>query len=170
MYKFCANNSSICYVSGINREILKRIGSEVRIRREALSYSQNDIANMTGLTVNTIFALESGKGATLNNFLLICRALKTQPKDFFSDDIDLTPLYPLPPSSKHRIDITQRLDELISSTDFFDTPRRVSEVIEELESDPRESNKFSVYLTTYCKEGALEYKREGHIKRYVKKK
>lgn len=154
----------------INRDILIRIGAELRARREAMSFSQNDIANMTGLTVNTISALEKGRGSTLNNFLLICRALKTQPKEIFMNDIDLTPLYTLPPSTKHRIDITQKLDELVNNSDFFRTPKRVSEVIEKLESDKRDSNKFSVYLTSYCKEGELEYIKEGNIKRYVKKK
>lgn len=125
---------------------------------------------MTGLTVNTISALEKGKGSSLNNFLLICRALKTQPKEIFYNDIDLTPLYTLPPSTKRRIDITQKLDELVNNSDFFDTPKRVSEVIEKLDSDKRESNKFSVYLTGYCKEGELEYIKEGNFKRYVKTK
>lgn len=125
---------------------------------------------MTGLTVNTISALEKGKGSSLNNFLLICRALKTQPQEIFHNDIDLTPLYPLPPSTKRRIDITQKLDELVNNSDFFHTPKRVSEVIEKLDSDKRESNKFSVYLTSYCKEGELEYIKEGNFKRYVKKK
>jgi transcriptional regulator with XRE-family HTH domain len=154
----------------INQDILISIGAELRARREAMSFSQNDIANMTGLTVNTVSALEKGKGSTLNNFLLICRALKIQPKDVFTNDIDLTPLYTLPPSTKRRVDITKKLDELVNHSDFFHTPKRVAEVIEKLESDKSESNKFSVYLTGYCKEGELEYIKEGNIKRYVKKK
>lgn len=154
----------------INRDILIGIGAKLRARREAMSFSQNDIASMTGLTVNTVSALEKGKGSTLNNFLLICRAMKIQPKDVFANDIDLTPLYTLPPSTKHRIDITRKLDELVNNSDFFQSPKRVAEVIEKLESDKSDSNKFSVYLTAYCKEGELEYIKEGNIKRYVKKK
>jgi|GEM_PF-6932030 len=38
-------------------------------------------------------------------------------------------------------------------------------VIKKLESNKSESNKFSVYLTGYCKEGELEYINEGNIKR-----
>lgn len=170
MYKFCANNSSICVVQHINQDVLISIGAILRARREGLSLSLNDIANMTGLTVNTISALEKGKGSTINNFILICRALKIQPKEVFISDIELAPLYNLPPSTKRRIDITKKLDELVNHSDFFHTPKRVAEVIEELDSDKSDSNKFSVYLSTYCKEGELEYIKEGNIKRYVKKK
>lgn len=59
---------------------------------------------------------------------------------------------------------------MVHESDFFDAPKRVAEVLEKLESDKRDSNKYSVYLTGYCKEGALEYIKEGNIKRYKKKK
>jgi len=105
----------------------------------------------------------------MNSFLLICRALQVQPKQVFKENIDLTPLYNLPPESRKRIETTKKLNYLVNNTDFFQSPKRVSEVLEELDSDKRESNKFSVYLTGYCKEGALEYIKEGNIKKYKKK-
>ncbi|KGE15319.1 helix-turn-helix domain-containing protein [Sphingobacterium deserti] len=153
-------------MSGINKGILKEIGLKIRARREELSYSQKDVSNMTGLTVNMISTFENGKGSTLNNFLLICRALQIQPKDVLVDDIDLRPLYDLPPESRRRLEITQKLDDLVYNSDFFKQPKRVAEVIKELDSDKRDSNKFSVYLTSYCKEGELEYVKEGNIKKY----
>jgi len=125
---------------------------------------------MTGLTINSISGIERGKNSSLSNFLLICRALHIQPRHIFEKDIDLTPLYNLPPESKKRIDTTKKLDELVNDTDFFQIPKRVSEVLEKLDSDKRDSNKFSVYLTGYCKEGALEYIKEGNIKKYKKSK
>ena len=125
---------------------------------------------MTGLTVNSISTFEKGKSISLSNFLLICRALQMQPQLVFKDPIDLTPLYNLPPDSQKRIETTKKLDNLVRNTDFFNTPKRVSEVLEQLDSDRRDSNKFSVYLTGYCKEGELEYVKEGNIKRYTKKK
>lgn len=112
---------------------------------------------MTGLTINMISTFENGRGATLNNFMLICRALKIQPKEVLKDDIDLTPRYNLPPESKRRIEVTRKLDELVRRSDFFALLKRVSEVLKELDYDRSESNKFSVYLTGYCKEGELEY-------------
>ncbi len=140
----------------------------MRNRREELSYSQRDVANMTGLTVNSISTFEKGKGSSLNNFLLICRALQIQPKLAFKEDIHLKPLYNLPPESKKRIEATKKLDDLVKNTDFFKIPKRVAEVLEQLDSDKRDSNKFSVYLTGYCKEGELEYIKEGNIKKYKK--
>src|SRR5690606_23333675 len=116
--------------------------------------------------VNSISTFEKGKSISLSNFLLICRALQIQPRLVFDDPIDLTPLYHLPPDAQKRIETTKKLDNLVRNTDFFSTPKRVSEVLEQLDSDRRDSNKFSVYLTGYCKEGELEYVKEGNIKRY----
>ncbi len=154
----------------INKQILHNIGGLLRNRREELSYSQRDVASMTGLTVNSISTFEKGKGTSLSNFLLICRALQIQPKLVFKEHIDLTPLYNLPPDAKKRIETTRKLDNLVRNSDFFDTAKRVSDVLEQLDSDKRDSNKFSVYLTGYCKEGELEYVKEGKIKRYKKKR
>ncbi|SKB93650.1 DNA-binding transcriptional regulator, XRE-family HTH domain [Sphingobacterium nematocida] len=154
----------------VNKDILKVLGEKIRIRREELSYSQNDVADLTGLTTITILALEKGRGTTLNNFLLICRALQIQPRDLFESDIELTPLFALPPESQKRIEKNQKLDHLVYDSDFFETPRRVSDVIKELGADKADSNKYSVYLTGYCKEGGLDYVKEGNYKKYLKRK
>ena len=170
MYGVCIYFLSICYVSTINKKALIELGKQLRARREACNYAQRDISQMTGITINTISALENGHGATLNNFLLICRAVNTQPKDIFQWDMDLTPEYVLPPFERKRIEISMKLKNLIFQTDFFNEPKRVSEVIHRLDSNKKESNKFSVYLSGYCKEGALEYIRVGNIKKYLRKK
>ncbi|TDQ82833.1 helix-turn-helix transcriptional regulator [Sphingobacterium yanglingense] len=154
----------------VNKDILKVLGEKIRIRREELSYSQNDVADLTGLTTITVLALEKGRGTTLNNFLLICRALQIQPRDLFESDIELTPLFALPPESQKRVEKNQKLDHLVYDSDFFETPRRVSDVIKELNADKADSNKYSVYLTGYCKEGGLDYIKEGNYKKYLKKK
>lgn len=153
-----------------NKLILTKLGNSFRTRREYLSYSQRDVASMTGLTMTTIAAMERGSGSTMHNFLLVCRALDLQPRLFFEHDIDLTPLYNLSPQAKSRIDLRTKLERLVSESDFFVTPRRVSEVLEVLDYDKRVSNKFSVYLTAYCREGELEYIKTGNVKRYIKKK
>ncbi|WP_164123550.1 helix-turn-helix transcriptional regulator [Sphingobacterium luzhongxinii] len=157
-------------MSATNKDVLIKIGDVFRQRREALSYSQNDVADMTGLTINTILFLEKGRGTTLNNFLLICRALQIQPRDVFESDIELAPLFGLSPESKKRIEKNQKLDYLVYESDFFETPRRVSDVIKELDADKADSNKYSVYLTGYCKEGGLDYIKEGNYKKYLKPK
>lgn len=157
-------------MSETNQDILKEIGRIIKARRVEKAYSQKDISNMTGLTVNMISSFESGKGATLNNFLLVCRALEVQPREILKDDIVLEPPYTLPPETRRRLEVTRKLDELVSESDFFASPKRVSDVLKEVGHDKSESNKFSVYLTSYCKEGQLEYIKEGKIKKYVKRK
>jgi len=154
----------------INEQILKEIGEQLRKQREKLYYSLKDIANMTGLTTNTIAAIERGKGASLNNFILICRALQVQPQAVFNSPIPLTPPFSIPPESKRRIALTKELDELVYHSDFFETPRRVSDVIQHMEADKDQSNRFSVYLGSYCQEGTLEYEKLGNYKVYRKKK
>lgn len=166
----CANNYSICFVSERNKNILKKLGDILRLRREELSYSQSDVADMTGVTTVTVISLEKGRGTTLSNFLLICRALQIQPRDVFQEDIDLSPLFGLSPASQKRVEKNQKLDHLVYDSDFFETPRRVADVIKELGADKADSNKYSVYLTGYCKEGELDYIKEGNYKKYLKTK
>ncbi|ULT22796.1 hypothetical protein KUH03_26260 [Sphingobacterium sp. E70] len=38
-----------------------------------------------------------------------------------------------------------------------------------MEIDKSQSNKFSVYLSAYCEEGALEFEQQGNYKEYWKK-
>ena len=170
LYIICANSESICHVRGLNRDTLRHIGEKIRLQREALAFSMIDVANMTDLTVNTIASIEKGGNFSMNNFLLVCKALTIQPRDIFDKDIDLTPLYELPPMARRRLQTTQKLDELVYHSEFFAIPRRVSEVILETQGDRRDSNKYSVYLSNYCKEGELQYIKEGNIKRYIRKK
>lgn len=169
MYLFCANIYFICYVSRINEDFILNVGQKFRERREKLFFTQRDVAFMTGLTINTIAAVEKGKSTTMYNFLLICCALNIQPKIILEENIKLGPLYTIGPESRLRIEITQKLNDLVNNSDFFESPRRVSEVLTELKLDKNDSNKFSVYLTAYCKEGVLEYEMTGNFKRYKRK-
>ncbi|MDQ1149484.1 helix-turn-helix domain-containing protein [Sphingobacterium zeae] len=155
-------------MADINENILEEIGEELRIQREKIYYTLKDVANMTGLTTNTVSAIEKGKGSSLNNFILICRALKIQPHKIFRKEIDLTPLYNIPPESKRRIELTKELDDLVYNSNFFEIPRRVSDIIQQLNANKDQSNKFSVYLSGYCKEGTLEYEKHGNYKQYRK--
>lgn len=153
----------------INENILQVIGTLLRRQREKLYYSLQDVANMSGLSKNTVSAIEKGKGASLDNFILICRALKIQPQALFSTPIDLTPLYNIPPESKRRNELTKELHELVYHSDFFDMPRRVAEVIKQMGAPKEHSNKFSVYLASYCKDGTLKYTKHGNYKLYRRK-
>lgn len=155
-------------MANINKEILNQIGNRLKDRRTELSYSQADISSLSGLTVNTISSVENGGGTTMNNFLLLCRSLRLQPRDVFLDDIVLDSMFELPPNTRRRLDVTQRLHALVHDSNFFDQPRRVSEVLKTLELDSAVSNKFSVYLTGYCNEGVLVAEKSGKINKYRK--
>ncbi|WP_293947101.1 MULTISPECIES: helix-turn-helix domain-containing protein [unclassified Sphingobacterium] len=152
-----------------DREKLESIGLRFRARRNELYYSLKDVSNLTGISTGTLNGIERGKDLTLTNFLILCRSLEIQPKTFFQSDIELIPPYSLPPDVQERISINKKLDDLVYYSDFFNSPKRVSDVLKELNIDKSQSNKFSVYLSAYCEEGALEYEQQGNYKVYRKK-
>lgn len=152
-----------------DREKLESIGLRFRARRNELYYSLKDVSNLTGISTGTLNGIERGKDLTLTNFLILCRSLQIQPKTFFQSDIELSPPYSLPPDVQERISINKKLDDLVYYSDFFNSPKRVSDVLKELNIDKSQSNKFSVYLSAYCEEGALEYEQQGNYKEYRKK-
>jgi len=47
------------------------IGERVRERREALSYTQNDISELTGVAERTIRSIENGRNTNLSNLIKI---------------------------------------------------------------------------------------------------
>ncbi|MEI2274624.1 hypothetical protein OHD16_20920 [Sphingobacterium sp. ML3W] len=65
--------------------------------------------------------------------------------------------------------MTKELDDLVYNSNFFEIPRRVSDIIRQLNANKEQSNKFSVYLSCYCEEGTLEYEKHGNYKEYRKK-
>ncbi|WP_286861339.1 MULTISPECIES: helix-turn-helix domain-containing protein [Sphingobacterium] len=152
-----------------DREKLRAIGLRFRAKRHELYYSLRDVSNLTGISTGTLNGIEKGKDLTLTNFLLLCQSLQIQPKIFFEKDIEFKPPYSLPPDVRERIALSKKLDNLVYHSDFFLTPKRVAEVLDELGVDKSQSNKFSVHLSAYCEEGTLEYKQRGNFKEYRKK-
>ena len=51
------------------------IGTEIRSRREALNYTQPDLAELTGISERTIRAIEKGKGTNLKHIVKILEIL-----------------------------------------------------------------------------------------------
>ncbi len=159
---------SFCEVDDSTKHIRQKIGLIIKKRRVSCSYSQREVSEMTGLTVNTISRLEASGNISLHNLLLVCQALKMQPRELFSEDISLQPPYEMLPSSKKRLELSNKLHKLVMDDSFFSNPKRVSEVIRELKEDPKISNKLSVLLTQYCKQGHLGFVMKGAIKKYHK--
>ncbi|GAA4185676.1 helix-turn-helix transcriptional regulator [Sphingobacterium ginsenosidimutans] len=152
-----------------NKHRLERIGLRFRTKRNELYYSLRDVSNLTGISTGTLNGIEKGRDLTMTNFLLLCHSLEIQPKVFFQDDITFNPPYSLSPDVQERISINKKLDQLVYHSNFFHRPKRVAEVLNELEIDKSQSNKFSVYLSAYCEEGALEFEQQGNYKEYWKK-
>ncbi len=152
-----------------DKVLLETIGLRFRAKRNDLYYSMRDLSNITGISTGTLNGIEKGKDLTLSNFMILCRSLEIQPKIFFQHDIVFSAPYSLPPDAQERIALSKKLDDLVYRSDFFHTARRVSEVLSELGIDKSQSNKFSVYLTSYCEEGALIYEQHGNYKTYRRK-
>ncbi|WP_104384124.1 helix-turn-helix domain-containing protein [Sphingobacterium sp. HMA12] len=152
-----------------DREKLQIIGLRFRAKRHELYYSLRDVSNLTGISTGTLNGIEKGKDLTLTNFLVLCQSLQIQPKTFFEKDIEFKSPYSLSPDVQERIALSKKLDNLVYHSDFFNTFKRVAEVLDELGVDKSQSNKFSVHLSVYCEEGALEFEQRGNFKEYRKK-
>ncbi|MDM1294619.1 helix-turn-helix transcriptional regulator [Sphingobacterium sp. N143] len=157
-------------MADFNKQLLEHIGLRFRARRNELYYSLRDVSDLTGISMGTLNGIEKGRGMTLSNFLTICRSLEIQPNTFFQNEIPLTPPYSLSSETQERIAISKKLDSLVYHSDFFETARRVAEVLAELGIDKDQSNKFSVHLSAYCEAGALTFEQYGNYKKYRKKK
>jgi Helix-turn-helix. len=152
-----------------DKVLLETIGLRFRAKRNDLYYSLRDLSHLTGISTGTLNGIEKGKDLTLTNFLILCRSLEIQPSTFFKNEIAFHPPYALPPDAQERIMLSKKLDDLVYHSDFFLSARRVAEVLTQLGIDKSQSNKFSVYLTSYCEEGTLVYEQHGNYKTYRKK-
>lgn len=152
-----------------DKVLLETIGLRFRAKRNDLYYSLRDLSHLTGISTGTLNGIEKGKDLTLTNFLTLCRSLEIQPNTFFQNEIAFHPPFSLPPDAQERIMLSKKLDDLVYHSDFFLSARRVAEVLSQLGIDKSQSNKFSVYLTSYCEEGSLVYEQHGNYKTYRKK-
>ena len=68
------------------RNQLKTFGVRVRVRREALGWSQDDLAEQADLHRTYISGLERGeRNVSVLNILRLARALKTTPGELLDD-------------------------------------------------------------------------------------
>ncbi len=146
----------------------KQIGNNIKLKRLEKGYSQEDIRDMTGFSVNTISAIENGKETTISYILGIAKALETHPAEVLNIDFDTTPLFNLSPKSKERIAFTKEIRKLILTTDFFNIPKRVNEVLDVLKINQSASSKCSVILNNLSKDGLLRIKKAGRNNLYLR--
>ena len=97
----------------------KRIGKRLKQRREELGYTQEQFAEMTGLTINYISTLERGKSfPRCEKLILILNALQTSADAIFYDVLDY--------ASDYRASV---LSEMIGTLPFKEQ-KRILELVE----------------------------------------
>lgn len=62
-------------ILGRKDEILARVGEALKNERLRRNVTQKDLALHSGVSLNAVKHLESGAGATLGSFVLVCRTL-----------------------------------------------------------------------------------------------
>ncbi len=112
----------------------KAIGEKIKELRESLGWSQEHLAALAGTEKKQIQRTEKGKFSPVMKTLTgIARALGRQPWELckvayqikVNTDLRLgNPKSPSPASFIHK---------LVENTDFFDTPRAVKDVVQEVE-------------------------------------
>jgi transcriptional regulator with XRE-family HTH domain len=174
LYKKYIHHLSICRVRKYyDEKSLKQIGSNIRELRKDHGYSLEDLAALTGFTVNTISSVENGGDTTVSYFIAICQALDVHPKQVLDIDLRLQSRFQLPPSRRNRSLLTNRIKKLVNETDFFDEPKLVISVVNEFvqhygfNPDPSE---VSTALKKLSIEGKLTFKKSGRKNLYTRKK
>ncbi|HZH55363.1 MAG TPA: helix-turn-helix domain-containing protein [Sphingobacteriaceae bacterium] len=151
--------------------VLEKLGQRIRERREELHYSQKQIADMTGLSNNTISKIEQGNNLAIDKLVLVCQAIKIQPRDLFEEDIPLVSPYSLAPEEEERRTFNLAVENMVDKTDYLYSPRRVSEMLREMGQPSSKSRPLSVQLKRYCKNGKLEVIPDGKVHWYqIRKK
>lgn len=147
----------------------KQIGERIRRYRKEKGYSMDDVASMTGLSVNTISSIENGGNTYVSHCLGICQALELRPSELFDIQIELKPRYELPPARRNRALTTLRVNKLLDSG-FFNTPRFVESVVEELAQNygvQIDSSEVSTALKKLNDDGKLTFSKSGRRNLYV---
>ena len=62
-------------VYGTKEEILSHVGGALKACRLQQNISQQVLAERSGVSLNAVKNLETGSGATLGTFILVCRTL-----------------------------------------------------------------------------------------------
>ena len=149
----------------------KQIGDRIRKSRNGHGYSLEDLAAMTGFSVNAISSIENGGDTYISHFIAICQALEIKPAEVLDFDLELKPRFELPPDRRNRALTTLRVNELWQAG-FFETPRFVNSVLEEFSETygvKPESSEISTALKKLANDGKLEFTKSGRRNLYVRR-
>ncbi len=124
---------------------------------------------MTGLSINTLSSIENGGNTYVSHCIAICQSLELKPSELFDIQIELKPRYELPPARRNRALTTLRVNKLLESG-FFNTPRFVESVVEELAANygvQVDSSEISTALKKLNDDGKLTFSKSGRRNLYV---
>jgi transcriptional regulator with XRE-family HTH domain len=156
-----------------NTRDTKKLGSRIKELRLANEFSIEDIASMTGFARQTINAIEKGSNTDSSHLIEIAKAIGVHPMELFNFTLELKPRYKLSPKRINSNLLTLRLNKLYSETDFFKTPKFVSDVVAYLSGElnvKSSSTKVSVVLKRLVADGKLQHSKNGRRNSYLKKK
>ena len=104
----------------------------LKLKREEIGYSIQDIVYMTGLSKSTILKIEKGDAKIIDFYVeyAVCvgYALATL-TDF---NIDLIPINILPSERKEKVNLTSKIRKLIIQSDFIKSGKSVLDIKNEL--------------------------------------
>lgn len=147
---------------------LQKIGELIKKKRKAAELEIEDVAEITQLHYNTVKAMEEGGNSTLDNFISVAFALKSQPKDFVPDNLKIISKGKLSAARQEKTRLTQRINKLYSE-DYFKTAKYTADVQEELNNSygiKAATNKTSVILSRLVEEEKLEVIKVGNKNTY----
>jgi transcriptional regulator with XRE-family HTH domain len=156
-----------------NKKETSKIGAKIRDLRNKSGFSLDDVAYMTGFTQSLLSAIENGSETGISHLIEIGKAIGVHPKEILDLPMEIKPRFRLSPQRKERNRLTFRITALCNDTDFFDTPRFVRDVVDQLLDDSKakiSSASVAVVMKRLNESGKLKHNTVGRQKQYFKKK
>ena len=146
-----------------NTIVLLIVGQRIKSCRISKGLEIEDISEMTGLSYNTLNNIEKGEETHFSNIIEISFALGLHLKELFDIPILVKSRFELSPARLEKSRLTARIN-LYLSEDYFDLPRKSSNVVQRLKEDFKveiHSKNVSTILSRMAKNNILKITKEG---------
>lgn len=110
----------------------KKLGGNLKIKREEKGYSISDIVYMSGLSKSTVHKVESGDAKTIDSYLNYAVSVEYPLATLNDFKIKLLPINILPPKLKERSKLTQKIRLYIIQNNFLTDGKTVAQIHYEL--------------------------------------
>ena len=146
-----------------NTIVLQTVGERIKSCRIHQGLEIEDISEMSGLSYNTINNIEKGEETHFSNIIEISFALGLHLKELFDIPLIVKSRSELSPARREKSRLTARIN-LYLSEDYFDSPRKSSNVVQRLKEDFKveiHSKNVSTILSRMAKNNILKITKEG---------